>query len=45
MIAELQKSNSSRKSFQKLTVEQKILELHAELIEAARQAGVSLPNH
>jgi len=45
MIADLQKGSIVDKTFQKLTVEKKLLRLHSELVEAARQAGVSLPSH
>ena len=45
MIADLQKKSAGNESFQKLSIEKKILRLHAELIEAARQAGVTLPSH
>ena len=45
MIADLQKNSSSKESFSKLSVEQKILQLHSDLIEAAKQAGVTLPSH
>jgi selenophosphate synthase len=45
MIGDLQKAIGVNGSFQKLSIEKKILRLHAELIEAARQAGVSLPSH
>jgi hypothetical protein len=45
MIDDLQKAIGVNGSFQKLSIEKKILRLHAELIEAARQAGVSLPSH
>ena len=45
MIAELQKSNESSDHLKKLTVEEKILKIHSELIEAAKQAGVVLPSH
>lgn len=45
MIADLKRSDPNKKSLQKLSIEQKILELHSELIDAARQAGVTLPNH
>lgn len=44
MIAELQKAVGGNESFQKLSVEKKILRLHTELVEAARQAGVTLPS-
>ncbi len=45
MIAGLQKAVGGSESFQKLSVEKKILRLHAELVEAAKQAGVTLPSH
>ncbi len=45
MIAELQKTVGGNESFQKLSIEKKILRLHAELLEAAKQAGVTLPSH
>jgi cell shape-determining protein MreC len=45
MIANLQKTPSSESSFRKLNLEKKILKLHSELVEAAKQAGVTLPSH
>lgn len=45
MIAELQKKSEGNEGFQKLSIEKKILRLHTELVEAARQAGVTLPSH
>lgn len=45
MIANIQRSTSPSKSFEKLSIEAKILKLHFELIEAAKQAGVNLPSH
>jgi hypothetical protein len=45
MIANLQKSPNDGSSFQKLNLEKKILKLHFELVEAAKQAGVTLPSH
>ncbi|HUB94020.1 MAG TPA: hypothetical protein VMB52_05965 [Verrucomicrobiae bacterium] len=45
MIGDLQKAIGINGSFEKLTIENKILHLHAELVEVARQAGVSLPSH
>jgi hypothetical protein len=45
MIADLQKDSSSMPLSSKLSIEQKILRLHADLIEAAKQAGVTLPSH
>lgn len=43
MISELQKESKTADSFQKLGIEKKLLRLHAELVEAAKQAGVVLP--
>lgn len=45
MLADLQKQNSDTGDFKKINIEEKILRLHSELIEAARQAGVTLPSH
>jgi len=45
MITELQKKSESDEPFRKLSIEKKLLTLHAELVEAARQAGVTLPSH
>ncbi|HSX06803.1 MAG TPA: hypothetical protein VLG92_03720 [Candidatus Saccharimonadia bacterium] len=45
MIGDLQKAIGVNSSFEKLTIEKKILRLHAELVEAAKQAGVALPSH
>ena len=45
IIAELKKSIEPAKHLKKLTVEEKILQIHAELVEAAKQAGVVLPSH
>jgi hypothetical protein len=45
MISDLQKTIGINGSFEKLSIEKKILRLHAQLVEAARQAGVSLPSH
>jgi hypothetical protein len=45
MLADLQKQNSDKNDFKKTSIEEKILRLHSELIEAAKQAGVTLPSH
>lgn len=45
MIAKLEKAVGGDEAFQKLSVEKKLLRLHAKLVEAARQAGVTLPSH
>ena len=42
IIADLHR-NSSDNEFGKLSLEQKILELNAKLVSAAKQAGISLP--
>ena len=44
MIADLQKETSTSKSFKKSSLEEKILRLHADLVEAAEQANVTLPS-
>ncbi len=43
MIAQLQHSAITDKKFKKLSIEKKLLTLNAELLEAARQVGVTLP--
>jgi len=43
MISTLQQSVITDKAFEKLSLEQKILTLNAELISAAKQAGIELP--
>jgi hypothetical protein len=45
LLADLQKQNSDKHDFKKTSIEEKILRLHSELIEAAKQAGVTLPSH
>ena len=45
MIAALQKDSSGKEPSSKLGIEQKILKLHSDLMEAAKQAGVTLPSH
>lgn len=45
MITDLQKESTIDNTFQKLSVEKKLMKLHTELLEAARQAGVTLPSH
>jgi hypothetical protein len=45
MIAGLQKSTLTDESFKKRTLEEKILTLHAELLVAAKQAGITLPRN
>jgi len=39
------KKPEGSESFKKASIEKKLLKLHTELIEAARQAGVTLPSH
>jgi hypothetical protein len=43
MLAEVQKNLLPDSQFQNLTLEQKLLKLNAELLAAAKQAGISLP--
>lgn len=43
MVSELHKSSITDKSFQKQTLEQKLLKLNNELLTAAKQAGITLP--
>jgi hypothetical protein len=43
MIAELQRATITDKEFRKLSLEKKLLTLNAELISAAKQAGITLP--
>ena len=45
MISDIQKNSRNRQSFQKLSLEEKLLNLHTDLVEAAKQAGVTLPSH
>lgn len=44
MISELQKSEAANIPIENLSLEKKILKLYAELVVAAKQAGVKLPN-
>ncbi len=44
MLADPQKA-STTDTFKKSSLEEKILRLHAELVEAAKQANVTLPSH
>lgn len=44
MIASIQSSPDAT-NLQKLNLEEKILKLHSELVEAANQAGITLPSH
>jgi uncharacterized protein (UPF0335 family) len=45
MIADAQKNASSNGSFDKLSLEKKMLQLHKQLVYAAEQAGIKLPSH
>jgi cell shape-determining protein MreC len=45
MIADLHRNTDKNDSFHKLSLEKKILNLHSDLVEAAKQAGVTLPSH
>ncbi len=44
MIASIQRSPDVT-NLQKLNLEEKILKLHSDLVEAANQAGINLPSH
>jgi uncharacterized protein (UPF0335 family) len=43
MIAELQSATITDKAFKKRSLEEKLLTLNAELLAAAKQAGITLP--
>jgi len=43
MISDLQHTTITDKEFKKLSLEKKLLALNAELISAAKQAGITLP--
>ncbi len=43
MIADLQKSTITDREFSKKSLEEKLLTLNAELLAAAKQAGIVLP--
>lgn len=43
MISDLQHNTITDKEFKKLSLEKKLLALNAELISAAKQAGITLP--
>ena len=43
MMADLKQPVITDRSFKKLSLEKKILTLNAELVSAAKQAGISLP--
>lgn len=45
MLADLQKIPEGSEPFKKVSIEKKLLKLHTELIEAAKQAGITLPSH
>lgn len=45
MISDLRNPSITDKDFKKLSLEKKILTLNAELISAAKQAGIELPRH
>lgn len=45
MIADLQTGTITDKAFKKRTLEQKLLTLNAELLAAAKQAGITLPRN
>jgi hypothetical protein len=43
MLSELQSTSITDKKFKKLTLEDKLLTLNAELLATAKQAGITLP--
>jgi hypothetical protein len=43
MISGLEHSTITDKNFKKLSLEQKVLTLNADLVNVAKQAGISLP--
>ena len=43
MISEMQSTTFTDKTFQKRSIEEKLLTLNAELLAAAKQAGIKLP--
>lgn len=43
MLADLQHSTITDKKFSKLSIEEKLLKLNAELLAAAKQANIKLP--
>lgn len=45
MLVELQSSSITDKAFQKLSLEEKLFKLNAELLAAAKQAGITLPRN
>lgn len=45
MLSDLQKNPEAKDSLQKPNLEEKLLSLHSDLMDAARQAGIVLPSH
>ncbi len=45
MLADLQKQKPANKKLAKLSLEDKLLRAHADLLAVAKEAGVSLPGH
>jgi len=45
MIADLQSATITDKEFQQRSIEEKLLILNAELLAAAKQAGITLPRN
>jgi prefoldin subunit 5 len=45
MISELQSATITDKEFKKRSLEEKLLSLNAELLAAAKQAGITLPRN
>lgn len=45
MLSDFQKNPETRISLQKHNLEEKLLSIHKDLTEAAKQAGIVLPGH
>lgn len=45
MLASIQKQTDTTTPFKQTKLEDKILRLHAELVDAAKQANITLPAH
>jgi predicted nucleic acid-binding Zn-ribbon protein len=45
MLTDIQNETTNKTTFKKANLEEKILRLHAELVDAAKQANITLPSH
>lgn len=45
MVADLQKAKQENHNFDKLSLEKKVLQTHAEILLVAKEAGIILPNN